>query len=90
LGDQTIWGKHTLYDRSLKSPLIVKVPSQKSITRLSTAIVETVDIYPTITDLAGLPRPAKLSGENLLTKERRRPVPGRSQGVVRTGQHADA
>lgn len=70
LGDQTIWGKHTLYDRSLKSPLIVKVPSQKSITRLSTAIVETVDIYPTITDLAGLPRPAKLSGENLLASER--------------------
>ena len=69
LGDQTIWGKHTLYERSLRSPLIIKVPAQKPGTGPVPAIVETVDIYPTITDLAGLPRPVKLSGENLLKSD---------------------
>lgn len=71
LGDQTIWGKHTLYERALRSPLIVKAPGHTRAGQQRESIVETVDIYPTITDLAGLPRPAKLSGENLLAAKRK-------------------
>jgi arylsulfatase A-like enzyme len=69
LGDQTIWGKHTLYERSLRSPLIISVPGGAKQGKLIDSIVETVDIYPTITDLASLPRPAKLSGQSLLATD---------------------
>lgn len=74
LGDQTIWGKHTLYERSLKSPLIIKVPAQKPLPGPVSDIIETVDIYPTITELAGLTRPVTLSGESLLDSDQQRGV----------------
>ena len=67
LGDHTMWGKHTLYERALRSPLIVRTPGPVSPGAVNAALVESVDIYPTITDLAGLPRPPRISGKNLLT-----------------------
>jgi arylsulfatase A-like enzyme len=66
LGDQTVWGKHTLYERALRSPLIIRAPGKSEPGEQNMAIVETVDIYPTITALAGLPPPQKLSGSDLL------------------------
>ena len=71
LGDHTIWGKHTLYERSLRSPLIISLPGHRPAKGKIEYVVETVDIYPTITGLAGLPRPAKLSGVDLLSEYRK-------------------
>ena len=67
LGEHAIWGKHTLYHIALHSPLIIKVPKQNLAGRPSEAIVETIDIYPTICDLCSLPRPAHLQGSSLIT-----------------------
>ncbi|MCK5208753.1 MAG: sulfatase [Cyclobacteriaceae bacterium] len=64
LGDYGIWGKYTLYEQSVKSPLIIRMPNDKYTGIHSEAIVETVDIYPTIAQLCGLDYPDDLDGES--------------------------
>ncbi|MEM9141935.1 MAG: sulfatase [Bacteroidota bacterium] len=51
LGDQRVWGKHTLFENALKSTLIIKSPFLKPKQAKVDAIVETVDIYPTLLEL---------------------------------------
>ena len=65
LGDQSIWGKHTLFDRSLKSTLIIKAPGAKDTNKTAGGIVESIDLYPTLCALSGIPKPANLDGTNL-------------------------
>jgi iduronate 2-sulfatase len=58
LGDHGWWCKHTNYEQAARIPLIVGAPGfAKSGTRAVNALVETVDIYPTLAELAGLPAP---------------------------------
>jgi len=66
LGDQNMWGKHTIFESALKSPLIIKAPQQKHAENIDT-IVETVDIYPTLLALAGLATPYELDGQSLIS-----------------------
>jgi iduronate 2-sulfatase len=65
LGEHAIWGKHCLYDIALRSPLIVRHPGLPRPGEESHALVETVDIFPTLLDLCGLPRPEGLDGRSL-------------------------
>ena len=48
LGEHGIWGKQTLFEVSLRSPLIVSVPRQTHLETETNALVELVDIYPTL------------------------------------------
>jgi arylsulfatase A-like enzyme len=65
LGDHTIWGKHSPFERSTNSPLIVRIPGLKKPGNSPDALVETLDIYPTLCDLAGLSPPPGLDGYSL-------------------------
>jgi iduronate 2-sulfatase len=65
LGEHAIWGKHCLYEHSLRSPLLIRAPGLAQPGATSTALVETVDIFPTLTDLCGLPTPGTLDGRSL-------------------------
>lgn len=65
LGEHAIWGKHCLYDQALRSPLMIRVPGLAKPGRTSTAIVETVDVFPTLVELCRLPLPAGLDGRSL-------------------------
>jgi arylsulfatase A-like enzyme len=59
-----MWCKHCNFKTSLNAPLIFRVPDQRG--GVSTdAIVEFIDIYPTLCDLAGLPVPSGLPGMSL-------------------------
>lgn len=51
LGDSQIWGKHTSYERALHSPLIVRAPGISHAGTRCDALVETIDIYPTLVDI---------------------------------------
>jgi len=55
LGDHDIWGKHTNFERAVRSTLIVRTPGLKTPGELTEAIVETVDLYPTLADYCDLP-----------------------------------
>lgn len=66
LGEHSVWGKHTLFEESLHAPLIICSPDLEQRGKPAPAIVETIDIYPTICDLAGLKKPKGLDGSSLL------------------------
>ena len=65
LGEHAIWAKHTLYENALRSPLILRVPGLGRPGEQAHALVETVDIYPTLLDLCGLPAPGRFDGRSL-------------------------
>ena len=60
-----IWQKRTLFEQSARSPLIIRVPGAKGNGTACTRIVEFVDIYPTLTNLADLKSPSGLEGRSL-------------------------
>jgi len=51
LGDNEVWGKHTPLDYALNSPLIIRTPEMPNPGKQTKAIVETIDIYPTLVDI---------------------------------------
>ncbi|MCA9139611.1 MAG: sulfatase-like hydrolase/transferase [Planctomycetales bacterium] len=65
LGEHAIWGKHCLFEESLRSPLIIRYPGIKSAGKKSNALVETIDVFPTLCDLANVPKPDFLHGTSL-------------------------
>lgn len=61
LGDHGMWCKHTNYEQAARIPLLVAAPGCAA-GQKSTSLVETVDIYPTLCQLANLPVPDGLDG----------------------------
>jgi iduronate 2-sulfatase len=66
LGDHGMWCKHTNYEQALRIPLVVRAPGVSQAGGVSAALVETVDIYPSLCELAGLTPPAKLDGTSFV------------------------
>jgi arylsulfatase A-like enzyme len=63
LREHGLWCKHCNYETSLNTPLILRVPGVKQVGS-SVEIVEFVDIYPTLCELAGLELPEHLQGDS--------------------------
>ena len=66
LGEHGCWRKNTLFEVSLRSPLIVSTPGQTLHAASSNALVELVDIFPTLCDICQLSAPAELEGSSLV------------------------
>lgn len=62
LGDHGMWSKHTNYEQAARIPLIVCAPGFAVSGGRTGALAETVDVYPTLCQLAGLPAPSGLDG----------------------------
>jgi arylsulfatase A-like enzyme len=63
LGDHDMWGKHTNFEQSTRSPLIFAAPGLTP--GQTKSLSEHVDVFPTICDLANLPIPTNLQGKSL-------------------------
>ncbi|MFA6562475.1 MAG: sulfatase-like hydrolase/transferase [Verrucomicrobiia bacterium] len=99
LGDHGMWCKHTNYEQAARIPLIVVAPGVAKAGAKTGALAESVDIYPTLCELAGLPAPQGLDGASFAaalknpsatTKEAVLHVYPRSQGMgraVRTARY---
>lgn len=61
-----IWQKRTLFEQSSRSPLIIRAPRQSGNGTASPRVVEFVDIYPTVIELAGLSAEHELAGRSLV------------------------
>lgn len=64
LADHTLWNKHSLFNVATRVPLIIRLPEQKASGSVE-GVVEYVDIYPTVVDLANLRMPEHLAGISL-------------------------
>jgi len=62
LGEHASWCKHSNMENDTNAPLLIAVPGAKAAGHSSTALVEFVDIYPTLCDLANLSQPQHLQG----------------------------
>ena len=62
LGEHGAWCKHTNYELDARVPLIISVPGMKNAGGSTSALVEFVDIYPSLCELAGVPLPKHLEG----------------------------
>ncbi|WP_426477286.1 sulfatase [Chryseobacterium sp. CBSDS_008] len=62
LGEHNAWGKQTNYLNDTRVPLIVYAPGMKNPGNKSNELVEMVDLYPTLCDLAGIETPNYLQG----------------------------
>jgi uncharacterized sulfatase len=61
-----IWQKRTLFEQGARSPLIIRDPKASGNGQASSQIVEFVDIYPTLTEAAGIDTPGDLDGKSLM------------------------
>ena len=64
LGEHSLWCKHSLFETSLHAPLIISAPGESSGQRVE-SLVEFVDIYPTLCELAGVDIPSHAQGRSL-------------------------
>jgi arylsulfatase A-like enzyme len=62
LGEHDAWCKHSNSENDTNTALLLSIPGMKNAGTKSNSIVEFVDIYPTLADLAGLPLPKHLEG----------------------------
>ena len=69
LGDFGAWAKHTNFELDTRVPLIISAPGLPK-NRRSRAIIELVDLNPTLSELAGLPVHAGAEGESFATSIR--------------------
>ena len=60
-----IWQKRTLFEQASRAPLIIRAPGASGNGTVCRRIVEFVDIYPTLTDLAEVKSPTALEGRSL-------------------------
>ena len=87
-----MYAKMSLMDESARAPLIVAAPGMPE-GRSTSAIVEFVDIYPTLIEAAGLAPPKGLQGESFRAVLKAPKLPGRDtaytivlRGPTRTGR----
>ena len=66
LGENGTWGKNVIVEASLRSPLIVSLPGQELLGTQSDALVELVDIFPTLCDACQIPILPELEGLSML------------------------
>lgn len=64
LGDHGMWCKHTNYEQATRAALLMSVPGQKAIGKKTDSLVEFVDIYPTLAEVCGLPKPEGVEGHS--------------------------
>ncbi|MEO0588661.1 MAG: sulfatase-like hydrolase/transferase [Planctomycetota bacterium] len=65
LGENGMWGKATLFEESARVPLIIRAPGVTQPGTRSAALVEMVDVYPTLCELCSLDQPHAMHGKTL-------------------------
>jgi iduronate 2-sulfatase len=65
LGENSLWTKMTNFEIATRVPLIISVPGQKTAGEPCPALVESVDIFPTLAQLCGVVPPRELEGLSL-------------------------
>ena len=78
LGEYRGWGKMTNYEIDARVPLIISAPSMPTAGQQTESLVELLDLYPTLCELAGVQSPDFAEGKSLV------PILKAPQAKVRT------
>jgi arylsulfatase A-like enzyme len=65
LGDYDAWAKHSNVELDIHIPMMIRVPGRTKAGSRTAALVESVDLYPTLAELAGIEAPQNLEGLSL-------------------------
>jgi arylsulfatase A-like enzyme len=84
LGEHQLWHKRSLFEESARVPFILHQPGGKSQGQRSSSLIESLDLFPTLCDLTGLPAPSQLEGLSL------RPVLEQPGATLRAGAVTEA
>jgi len=85
LGEHGMWNKHSCFETSMHAPLLVAAPCESGVrpgTRVR-SLTEFIDIYPSLCDLAGLPKPTHLQGQSFVPLLKNPNAPWKSYAVGR-------
>jgi iduronate 2-sulfatase len=66
LGEHKLWAKTSCFEWDAAVPMIIAPPKLAKPGASTHALAELLDLYPTIVELAGLPKPRHLEGKSLL------------------------
>ncbi len=66
LGEKLHWRKMALWERANRVPLLIRAPGRVEAGGGFDLPVSLLDLAPTLTDIAGIPRPAQFEGASLL------------------------
>ena len=84
IGEHTLWGKTSTFELDARVPMLISAPGTSPKGRRTASLVELLDLFPTLTELCGLPRPDGLEGASLVPVLR---DPTRSVKVAAFTQH---
>jgi arylsulfatase A-like enzyme len=66
LGEHDSWCKHTNFEIDARAPMMVSTPGTQGAALRTSALVEFVDMYPSLCELCGLPVPAHCEGTSFV------------------------
>ncbi len=65
IGEHGLWGKTSCFELDARVPLIIVSPDSKFVGKKTEALVELVDLFPTLVDMCRLPELKGLEGKSL-------------------------
>lgn len=86
LGEHEMWGKTSNYELDARVPLIIAGPGVHAAGAEARGLVEMVDVYPTLAELAALPVPANLDGRSFARQLRDPAAPGKTVALTQHPQ----
>ena len=87
LGEHNFWSKNNLLQNATRSPLIIHAPGFKQNVKTD-SIVELIDLYPTLCELAGIELPNHLQGTSMVPLMHDPARPGKHAAFTRDTQGA--
>lgn len=82
LGEHGLWGKTSCFELDARVPLIIVPPKCPQAGQSTSALVELIDIYPTLAELCGLKPPKDLDGRSLSSLLRNPSSPFKSAALT--------
>jgi iduronate 2-sulfatase len=86
LGEHGLWKKQTLFENAARVPLIIIAPGVSQRGAVAKTPVSHIDLYPTLTELAGVTPPDNLQGQSLVPILKNPAAIGRGWAFTQVGR----
>ena len=82
LGEHSLWAKTSNFELDARVPLLIAAPGSGQAGRRTDSLVELLDLFPTLVELARLPKPEALEGTSLVPVLRDPATPGEDRRLL--------